>query len=155
MIRHHNKAPGGPALYRGGGSIGIIGAARAAYAVIRDPDDPDHRLMATVKANLAAEAPTWGYSLTDVPDLGVARVDWDTEADRRSASELLAGTQSSALGEAVAWLGAWRAEHPGTTSSAVLLADAEAAGIASATLHRARKQAGLQTRKTADGWVVG
>ena len=155
LIRHHNKAPGGPALYRGGGSIGIIGAARAAYAVIRDPDDPDHRLMATVKSNLAAEAPTWGYSLTDVPDLGVARVDWDTEADRRSASELLAGTQSSALGEAVAWLTAWRAEHPGTTSSAVLLADAEDAGIATMTLHRARKQVGLQTRKTADGWVVG
>ena len=155
LIRHHNKTPGGPALYRGGGSIGIIGAARAAYAVIRDPDDCDHRLMATVKSNLAAEAPTWGYSLVDVPDLGVARVEWDTEADRRSASELLAGTQSSALGEAVAWLTAWWAEHPDTTPSAVLLADAEDAGIAAVTLHRARKQVGLQTRKTADGWVVG
>ena len=155
LIRHHNKTPGTSALYRGGGSIGIIGAARAAYAVIRDPDDADHRLMATVKSNLAGEAPTWGYSLIDVPALGVARVDWDTEADRRSASELLAGTQSSALGEAVAWLTAWRAEHPGTTPSAELLADAEDAGIATVTLHRARRQLGLQTRKTADGWIVG
>ena len=50
LIRHHNKTPGGPPLY---------------------PDDADHRLMATVKSNLAAEAPTWGYSLVDVPDLGV------------------------------------------------------------------------------------
>jgi len=155
LIRHHNKTPGGSALYRGGGSIGIIGAARAAYAVIRDPDDPDHRLLATVKSNLASEAPTWGYSLVDVPDLGVARVDWDTEADRRSASELLAGTQSSALGEAVAWLTAWRAEHPGEVPAAQLLAEAAEAGVAATTLHRARKQLGLPARKKADGWVVG
>jgi len=155
LIRHHNKNAGTPALYRGGGSIGIIGAARAAYAVIRDPDDPDHRLVATVKSNLAAEASTWGYSLVDVPDLGVARIDWDTDADRRSASELLAGSQSSALGEAVSWLTAWRTEHPGTVTAAELITDSTQAGIATATLHRARKQVGLQTRKTADGWIVG
>jgi hypothetical protein len=69
LIRHHNKVPGIPALYRGGGSIGIIGAARAAFAVVRDPDDGDHRLLTTVKSNLAPEAPTWGYSLVDVPHL--------------------------------------------------------------------------------------
>jgi len=139
LIRHHNKTPGTSALYRGGGSIGIIGAARAAYAVVRDPDDADHRLLATVKSNLAGEAPTWGYSLVDVPELGVARVDWDAEADRRSASELLAGTQSSALGEAVGWLSAWRSAHPGEAPAAQLLADAAEAGIATMTLHRARR----------------
>ena len=26
LVRHHNKAPGGSPLYRGGGSIGIVGA---------------------------------------------------------------------------------------------------------------------------------
>ena len=154
LIRHHNKAAGASALYRGGGSIGIIGAARAAYAVIRDPDDPDHRLLATVKSNLAAEAPTWGYCLTDVPELGVARIDWDTDGDRRSASDLLAGSQSSALGEAVSWLTAWRTKHPGTVTAAVLIAEAAKAGIATATLQRARKQIGLQTHKTAGGWLV-
>jgi AAA domain len=58
LIRHHNKAQGMPALYCGGGSIGIIGATRAAQAVVRDPDDNDHRLLATVKSDLAVEAPT-------------------------------------------------------------------------------------------------
>lgn len=154
LIRHHNKTPGTSALYRGGGSIGIIGAARAAYAVVRDPDDSDHRLLATVKSNLAGEAPTWGYSLVDVPELGVARIEWDTEADRRSASELLGGTQSSALGEAVEWLTTWRSAHPGEVPAAQLLADAATAGIATMTLHRARKQLGLRTRQTAKGWIV-
>jgi len=154
MIRHLNKAPGGPALYRGGGSIGIVGAARAAYAVIRDPDDTDHRLLTTVKSNLAPEAPTWGYSLVPVPHLGVARIDWDSTADPRSAAELLAGTPSPALGEAVAWLKAWRCDHPGETPSARLLDDAAQAGIPPTTLHRARKQLGLKTRQTADGWLI-
>ena len=84
----------------------------------------------------------------------MARVDWDTDADRRSASELLAGTQSSALGEAVEWLTAWRSTHRGETPAAQLLADATEAGIAATTLHRARKQLGLRTRKTAEGWVL-
>lgn len=154
LIRHHNKTPGTSALYRGGGSIGIIGAARAAYAVVRDPDDSDHRLLATVKSNLAGEAPTWGYSLIDVPELGVARVEWDSEADRRSAAELLAGTQSSVLAEAVEWLTEWRTSHPGEVPAAQLLAEATEAGINTTTLHRARKQLGLRTRKTAGGWIV-
>jgi hypothetical protein len=70
LVRHHNRAVGGPPMYRGGGSIGIIGAARAAYAVVRDPDDAGHRLLATVKSNLAPEAPTWGYLPRWGPPLG-------------------------------------------------------------------------------------
>jgi hypothetical protein len=154
MIRHHNKASGMPAMYRGGGSIGIVGAARAAYAVIRDPDDCDHRLLATVKSNLAPEAPTWGYSLIDVPDLAVARVQWDDQPDQRNASELLAGAQTPALADAVSWLTEWRSQHPGTVPAAELLAAATEAGIPSTTLHRARKQLRLRTRKTGEGWSV-
>jgi hypothetical protein len=141
-------------MYRGGGSIGIVGAARAAYTVVRDPDDHDHRLVATVKSNLAPEAPTWGYNLVDVPSLGVARIVWDPEADRRSASELLAGTTSTALGDAVTWLTQWRQQHPGEIPAADLLDATNAAGISEATLARARKQLGLRTHKGASGWTV-
>ena len=132
-----------------------MGAARAAYAVLRDPDDPEHRLLATVKSNLAVEAPTWGYRLVDVPHLGVARLEWDDGPDPRSASELLAGAPSSALYEAVTWLTAWRSEHPGPVPAADLLAAAAEAGIASTTFHRARKQLHLGASKTGQGWLVG
>lgn len=37
LVRHLNKATGGEAIYRGGGSIGIIGAARLAFTVGKDP----------------------------------------------------------------------------------------------------------------------
>lgn len=154
LIRHHNKAAGGPALYRGGGSIGIVGAARAAYAVIRDPDDNDHRLLATVKSNLAPEAPTWGYTLVEVPHLGVARIEWDDRPDDRDAGTLLAGTLSGALAEAVTWLTEWRARHSGQVRAAQLLTDAADAGIATTTLHRARKQLGIRTSKSGSEWVL-
>jgi hypothetical protein len=42
VIRHLNKAAAiGNALYRGGGSIGIIGAARSGLLAALDPDDPN------------------------------------------------------------------------------------------------------------------
>jgi hypothetical protein len=37
VVRHLNKAMGGNPLYRGGGSIGIIGAARSGLLVARSP----------------------------------------------------------------------------------------------------------------------
>ncbi len=54
-MRHLNKASGGKAIYRGGGSTGIIGAPRAGYLIAPDPDDVGglRRLMAPVKMNIA------------------------------------------------------------------------------------------------------
>ena len=45
IIRHLNKAGHLPALYRGGGSIGILGACRLAWIVGKDLDfhAPTHR----------------------------------------------------------------------------------------------------------------
>ena len=37
IVRHLNKAGGGNTPYRGGGSLGIIGAARAGLVVAEDP----------------------------------------------------------------------------------------------------------------------
>lgn len=62
---------------------------------------------------------------------------------------------SSRLGQALEWLTAWRAEHPGEVRAADLIAAAGEAGINATTLHRARKQLGLRTRQAATGWIVG
>jgi RecA-family ATPase len=50
VVRHLNKGTGGKALYRGGGSIGIIGAARSALLVAKDPQDDNQRVLAAQKA---------------------------------------------------------------------------------------------------------
>lgn len=62
-IRHLNKASGGKAIYRGGGSIGFVGMARAAFSVGRNPDSPDQRVFSCVMSNLAVAPPSLGYSI--------------------------------------------------------------------------------------------
>jgi len=76
LLRHLNKAKGGDPMYRGGGSIGIVGAVRAGMLVAKDPDDEDLRVLACTKSNLARDPGALTYRLTDADALGVARVEW-------------------------------------------------------------------------------
>ena len=78
LIRHLTKAGGANALYRGGGSIGIIGAARSAVLLAKDPTDPSdrRRVMARVKGNLAPEWPSLAYELVPAEEHDCSRVRW-------------------------------------------------------------------------------
>jgi putative DNA primase/helicase len=53
LVCHLNKTPGGNPLYRGGDSIGIIGAARSGMVVGKHPDDAEIRVVAGQKNNLS------------------------------------------------------------------------------------------------------
>lgn len=88
LIRHLNKSGGSNPLYRGGGSIGMIGAARAALLVGIDPDDEGRRILAVTKCNLAAHPPALAYRLMSDPDNGCARVQWEGSTAHK-ASDLL------------------------------------------------------------------
>jgi archaellum biogenesis ATPase FlaH len=56
IIRHLNKGNSPNSLYRGAGSIGIIGAARMGLIVVRDPNDEQRCILATNKNNLSKHA---------------------------------------------------------------------------------------------------
>jgi hypothetical protein len=85
IVRHLNKTEGGNPLYRGGGSIGITGAARSALLVARDPEDDDRRVLATLKSNLSAPAPSLAFTLSEAAN-GAVRVEWkgSTPLDART-----------------------------------------------------------------------
>jgi len=107
VIRHLNKSPGGKAIYRGGGSIGIAGAARSALLVAEDPDDENKRVLARVKSNLAAPVPALGYQLTQNAD-GVVYLEWLGVAAHTATSLLAVATvdpeERSATEECTDWL---------------------------------------------------
>jgi hypothetical protein len=64
LVRHLNKAAGRqPALYRGSGSMAIIGAVRTAFLVGRDSRNPDLRLLACTKCNYSEPSSTLGYHI--------------------------------------------------------------------------------------------
>lgn len=100
LIRHLKKDKTADPLYRGGGSIGIAGAARAVLVVMADPDDPEVRVMATVKNNLAPMAPSWAYTIVPATVDGVdtSRVEWIGPDDRR-AGELVATNNADNFGD--------------------------------------------------------
>jgi hypothetical protein len=124
LIRHLRKAHGGNALYAGGGSIGIVGAARAAYLAARDPEDEERRILATAKSNLGPEAPSLAYRLVGDAQYDAARIAWQGTTGHTAADllrDLIDDEEHTSRGEAVDWLIAYLrvragAPRPGTPS---------------------------------------
>lgn len=87
VVRHLNKASGTNPLYRGGGSIGIVGAARSAMLVAKHPEDEQRRLLASQKSNLAGTPPSLVFALAEAAN-GAVRVEWKGETSLKAAALL-------------------------------------------------------------------
>lgn len=149
VVRHLNKESGANPLYRGSGSIGIIGAARCGLLLASDPEDPARRILAVTKGNLAAPSPSLAFRLVPPPGSSVARVVWEGES-RWTASQLLQASREnpatrSALAEARQWLRTALAAGP--VPSKHLQEAASAHGHAWRTLVRARRAENITVHK--------
>jgi hypothetical protein len=151
IVRHMNKGQGS-ALYRGSGSIGIVGAARAGLLVAPDPDDEDRRVLAMSKTNLAKKLGSLAYRIIEDEQDGVARVVWDG-ASSLTANDLVRPRvdedEAPALAEAVRVLKEILADGP--LAAGNVKKQAATAGVAERTLHRARQALGVTTRRQGFG----
>jgi archaellum biogenesis ATPase FlaH len=147
IVRHMNKGQGS-ALYRGSGSIGIVGAARAGLLVALDPNDEDRRILAMSKSNLAKKLGSLAYRVVEDELYGVARVAWDG-ASSLTANDLVRPRvdedEAPALAEAVRVLKEILADAPLSAGNVKKLA--AQAGVAERTLHRARQVLGVTARR--------
>ncbi|WP_052744876.1 AAA family ATPase [Micromonospora sp. HK10] len=149
MIRHLNKSGDMKALYRGGGSIAFIGAARSGLVVDRHPDDPVNvRVLAQVKANLAKNhRPSIVYHVEGWErDDAIPVVRWG-ETIELTAEDLLkkpdGRKRSPERDEAERFLiTLLRGQEPVPVSE--VQRQAEAAGLKWATVRRAKDGAGVQ-----------
>lgn len=144
VVRHLNKNMTGPAIYRGGGSIGIIGAARSGLLVARDPDDDDRRVLASVKSNLCMPPASLTFHLESA-DQGAARVVWDGVSAHKADMLLALPTTDqdrSERDEAKDFLKQLLVDGAVPATDAQTLA--RAAGISEATLRRARQDLGIK-----------
>ncbi len=171
ILRHLNKASGSSALYRGGGSIGIIGAARSGLLVAKHPDNPDReRVLTSIKSNLGPPMPSLRYQLTAIlreveglEEDGIEHlkhvpvVEWLGECDL-DATALLAATPTGGqaaeanptkVEAAKKWLREALADGPHLKDD--IEQAAEAAGIASRTLRRAREQLDIRDERAGYG----
>lgn len=157
LVAHFNKAPAGDALTRVLGSRGLTAASRSVLVFGRDPDAEDgspDRVLAHAACNLAPEAPSLACRIEpqviehragvietsrlvilgdcDVhADHLLATRGEDERSDRDIAADWLADTLADGL---------WH-------QAAEVKARAKTGGIAERTLHRARKQLGIEDRR--------
>ena len=154
VIRHLNKGESNKALYRGGGSIGIVGASRSALLVGDDRDHQGEHVLAVVKANLAQPAPSLRYRALavkvegligggdnrDASDdeyvtvewLGASPLDADSLLDERPSGE-----KKSALDDAKDFLRQVLADGPVLVKE--INEQAKDAGVSMSTVRRAKK----------------
>ncbi|QXD17023.1 AAA family ATPase [Rhodocaloribacter litoris] len=147
VVRHLNKMTGGDPLYRGGGSIGIIGQARLGLLLASHPEHETAdgvRVLATTKANVGAWRPSLVLRLESSehdPDTGVIRWGGTTPL---TARDLLARPKAERpRDEAADWLRERLASAADPVPARDLFAEAEARGISEKTLRRAKKGLGV------------
>jgi len=154
VLRHLNKSTGGPAIYRGAGSIGIAGAARSVLLVGMDPDDEEHRrrVLLSQGSNVAEDPPALAYELVTAEEHGCARVRWMGRSEHTTGSLLAVSSEErTALAEAADILADILSDEP--VGAKDVQGRAADAGISGATLRRAKDRLGVRSVKRAGRWV--
>jgi hypothetical protein len=140
LLRHLNKSTGGPAMYRGGGSIGIIGAARVGLVAAHSPEDEGRLILAGIKSNLAVMPEALAYQLVDSAEHGCARVEWLGPA-AHTAAALLGGPRGQGRrperDPGLDFLTRFLTERGGEAKSEEVFAAGNSEGHSTRTLQRA------------------
>jgi hypothetical protein len=156
VLRHLNKAVGAKAIYRGGGSMGLIGAPRAGWLVAKDPEDADHqRVLAMEKSNLGPPVPALRYRIA-AEDGEPPRIIWLGEC-AYSADALVGAAPAvptpppprGQLGRAMDWLATALADGP--RPKAEVVAAAAAVGFTERQMEDARARLRVRWRREGFG----
>lgn len=152
LVRHPTKAQTGPAMLRGGGSMGIIGAARFGLMFGHDPHSESTRVIASTKANIGPIPPSLLFKLEGIAGSDHAKVWWDPLPSDLSAEDLLptkAQPSAKKMSAAEDWLTAFL-DHEAVDAATTVTAGA-AAGHSEITLRRAKVALQIQSKRKGFG----
>ncbi len=141
-VSHLNKQTGGTAMYRAIGSLALVAAARAVFAVVKERGS-DRRLFLPVKGNLGPEPVGHAYRI--VPDGIAARIEWELGTVNANIDDLLQEEDREdhreERNEAKQWLRDMLAS--GEVMSNELKKQAKEDDIKWRTIERAKKELGV------------
>ena len=147
-VHHLNKdASSVNALYRAGGSLAFVAAARAVFGVAPDPDSEGRCLFLPVKLNIAAKPPGLGYRVTD------HGIEWDSDPVTCDAARAFGGPKkadSDLVSAALDFLSGALADGQFVPQVALEEAAAEV-GIAPKSLKKAKQALGVESKREGFG----
>jgi putative DNA primase/helicase len=154
-ITHFSKGAGQSAVNSFIGSIAFIAAARAAFIVTRDPDDPTRRLFVQAKNNLAGDCGGLAFRVEQRlvgKDIVASAITWESERIARTADEILAanreGNETPERSEAEEFLRTILSNGPQPATE--IEAEAKGAGLSMRTVRRAQKGLGIKPYRKAE-----
>jgi len=114
IVRHLRKAGGARAIAAGGGSIGIGAASRSVLLVDEDPTDPERRVLASVKCNIARPPVSLSFRITSDT---APHIEWLGQSEQTAESLVAArmereGDGSPKADEAADLLKSWLESGP-------------------------------------------
>lgn len=144
------------ALYRTMGSLAFTAAARACFAVVRDREKSDRRLVLPVKNNLAQDLTGLAYSVMATED-NVPFIVWEQEAVVIPRDEILSpsSSQDERTDTDYAEMVLEIELREGPKPASEVLKAAKSAGVKDKALRRARGKLGVIVKKASfkGGWV--
>ncbi len=152
-VSHLNKSAGTDALMRVTGSLAFVAAARAAYLVAQDPENPARRFFLPMKNNIGPNSAGLAFRIeganvqSGAGPLETSLVVWDSEPVTTTADEVMrtqVPEHGSALREAEDWLRETLSEP---TPAAEISRMATDARISGKTLRRASESLKIVKRK--------
>ena len=146
-VTHLNKAQQANALYRASGSLAFVAAARAAYSVTKDPDDPDRRLILPLKNNLGDDRTGFAYTIIEA-DNGAPVLAWEDDPVEMTLEDLAnAVTERKPRPAEMAKAMLLRMLANGEALQADIDAQRKVLGISWETVKRAKKDLGITSSK--------
>lgn len=162
-VSHLSKCSGADARLRVNGSLAFVAAARSAWLVHRDAENPGRRLFLPLKNNLGKDDSGLAYRIetaTVLRGIEVSRVSWESERVTVSADEALSAPPLSTkpVCDAELFLASLLEKAgPAGAPARKIQTEARDAGHAWRTVERAKAALGLVAVRTGfgkgGGWV--
>lgn len=152
MVRHLIKSGGRNAKHGGAGSMGLIGQCRFGYMFGADADDPNRRIVATVKMNLAPSPPSLAYRLSS------GRAVWEDKPVEIDADDLMMNrrvdtAERNERQEAVDFLRGYLSDQGGIAWPVDILKEGRESGYTQSQLRTAKKKLKVRSRKVRNSWL--
>lgn len=159
-ISHLNKSNTQDALLRVNGSLAFVAAARAAFVVAKDKNNPARRLLLPLKNNLAKDIGGFAFSIADVlleNGLETSKIVFEDAPVNMTADEAMnarpAREEAGAVDDARQFL--LDLLSAGPLPSGEVKAEAEKAGLSFRAIRRAKDLGGIDANKEGfdGGWI--